>query len=189
MNKDYELQREEQNNNINNALKEMEINFNAEFVPFSKSRNAKENPKIDDLSINWKVTISRGRSSLTTDYMQGIGHLPNSIKPSAFKKMYVDQANNIKSACETGKYPKANANWILSKINPPTLTDVLYSLLMDSDVLNYGTFEEWAGEFGYETDSRKAEKMYNECMKIALKMRAMFGDENIQKLNELYQNF
>ncbi len=46
--------------------------------------------------------------------------------------------------------------------NKPKIGDVLISLAYDCiGYQNATDFEEWAGEYGYDTDSRKAEKTYN----------------------------
>ena len=60
---------------------------------------------------------------------------------------------------------------------PPTAADVLSCLLLDAtgydDARN---FEDWAPEFGYDPDSRKAEKIYHECGEISKKLHALLGD-------------
>lgn len=178
----------EQTEQINQELTNMGLTLTAEFVPFSRSRNAKKDPKINDYSINWIVTIQRNNKTLTTDYMQGIGHLPENIG-SVFGTVTIDQAKNIKTACETGKYFPGGGQFIQKALKQPSLTDVIWSLSLDSDVLNYGSFEDWASEFGYDADSRQAEKIYNECMKIALKFKQLFTGAEIEKLHELYQDY
>lgn len=45
---------------------------------------------------------------------------------------------------------------------PPTLDDVLYSLVMDSSAAQE-SFEEWCGNYGYDTDSRSALDTYLQC--------------------------
>ena len=50
---------------------------------------------------------------------------------------------------------------------PPTLFDLLECLAMDADCVRHGqTFEEFAGDLGYDEDSRKAERAYNTCRDI-----------------------
>lgn len=44
----------------------------------------------------------------------------------------------------------------------PSLADVLDCIASDSaGYENAGSFEDWASEYGYDTDSRKAERIYN----------------------------
>lgn len=166
------------------------ITYKVVFVPFSKSRNAKEK----NVSLNWLVTIEKGRQSLTTDYMQGIGHFPNyanSLSRNAAYDRY------IKECIECGKYAKNVTGKTFHSVNQvpmqaipaPDLIDVLYSLAVDSEVIDYSGFEDWAENFGYDVDSRKAEKTYRDCLEIALKLRSMLGDDNIAKLREAYQDY
>lgn len=71
----------------------------------------------------------------------------------------------------------------------PDPLDVVYSLTMDSSVLDAGGFEEWAAEFGYDLDSRKAEATYRACLEIALKMRGAIGDSGLALLAEAFQDY
>lgn len=60
----------------------------------------------------------------------------------------------------------------------PTLTDVLECLSLDfASIYNASDFEEWAGDLGYDTDSRKAEAIYNECTRQGETFKAAFGAE------------
>lgn len=184
------------NTNITQTLNDMGLTMTAEFVPFSQSRNAKKNPQINDLSINWSITINRNNRSLTTDYMQGIGHLPKEVQQKSFNKVTKYEYEVIKFACETGKigyFSDVSQKVMIrpndKKLNPPTLEDALYCLLLDSEVLNYDSFESWADEFGYNSDSIKDRKVYDDCMKIALQSRQLFTDTEITRLHELYQDW
>ena len=71
----------------------------------------------------------------------------------------------------------------------PNPVDVLYSLVMDSDVLDSGGFEDWAENFGYDTDSRAAESIYKACVDLALKMRAAFGPDGMESLATAFQDY
>ena len=65
----------------------------------------------------------------------------------------------------------------------PTAEDVLDCLASDSSsVDNARSFEDWAGDYGYDTDSRKAEKIYNACRKQADKLKTFLGDTNYEEL-------
>ena len=154
-------------------MTENDIAIRADFVPFSQSRNAPDNR-----SLNWRVTlVYRGRDVLTTDYSAGIAHCP-SYKYSA--KWTNDYHAAIISETETGRSAKPGR---AGRINPSAV-DVLASLIIDADVLNYGSFEEWASEFGYDLDSRSAEKAYRDCLDIALKLKATFPTAVMTVLTE-----
>lgn len=60
----------------------------------------------------------------------------------------------------------------------PEIKDLLHSLSMDArGVEDHQTFEQWAREYGYDEDSRKAEKSYNLTRKIANSLKKFLGDE------------
>lgn len=60
---------------------------------------------------------------------------------------------------------------------------------MDSDVLESSGFEEWASNFGYETDSRKADSIYRACLEIALKLKAVIGNDGLEQLRLAFQDY
>ena len=60
----------------------------------------------------------------------------------------------------------------------PTAADVLYCLCSDAtSVENASSFEDWCADFGYDTDSRSAERIYKACERIAAKLRRLLGDD------------
>ena len=63
----------------------------------------------------------------------------------------------------TGQFSQGSAHRL-----PPTLNVILSCLIMDADGADALTFEEWCSNFGYDTDSRKAERIFNECRRIAV---------------------
>ena len=66
---------------------------------------------------------------------------------------------------------------------PPTLADVLDCLASDaSGVDNARSFEDWASEYGYDTDSRKAERTYHICEKQAQDLKALLGRDAYNQL-------
>ena len=161
------------------------LTMTAEFVPLSRSRNAvKGGPKkVSDLSLNWRVTLSRGRQSMTIDYQQGIGHMPgyrwkNSYTLHEFDAM-VYAAEKGRSGHDSNQL--ANRTYPLP---PPSLADILSCLSSDASVLDCNSFEEWAMEYGYDPDSRKAESVYQECLKQSLAFRNLVGNENVSAFRE-----
>ncbi len=71
------------------------------------------------------------------------------------------------------------------KAYKPTITDVVSSLAMDCGVLDCGCFEDWCSEYGYDTDSRKAERIYNQCKDNTLQMLQVFGTDTLNQIREL----
>lgn len=161
------------------------LHLEATQVPWSQSRNAKE----EQPTVEWRCQLRKGfatlggeadRLVLAFDYSQGVAHLDGywqSIQGDA----------RIRNVCEgLPDRPPTSVDRPLRAV-PPTLANALYSLLLDGSAIDYGTFEEWAGEFGYDTDSRKAEKAYRDCLEIGLKLRSAVGGEMLQRFQELAQ--
>ena len=71
----------------------------------------------------------------------------------------------------------------------PDPLDVLYSIVSDSDVLNYSTFEDWAENLGYDPDSRRAESTYRECLKHAIALRVAIGSDGLDRLQAAFQDY
>lgn len=165
------------------------------FVPWSQSRNAgKKNP-----SLNWKVTLLKeGRKILSTDYSAGMGHCPSYKGIRNPMQLTIADMDLIMFECEKGKIAGRYFSSLSSVMPPidqkkrgnisPDSHDVIYSLLIDSDVLEHSDFESWASDFGYDADSRQAEKTYQACMKIALQFRQI-GESVISELREVYQDY
>ncbi len=184
----WEIERDKQNALIDSKIEKLGLSYEATFVPQSQSRN-----KGKDHCLNWNISISKDRNvTLTTDYAQGIAHIPNynQLNSKKYDGFY-------KESCESGKYAtRYNLDFggrlygkDFKKLPAPLLRDVLYSLVRDSEVLDYDSFELWASDFGYDTDSIKANNIYQDCLQIALKLRAMFGDAAMSLLKEMFQDY
>lgn len=170
-----------------------------EFVPVSQSRNAKGNWKSAkeaplqkwQPTLNWRVTVThKGREILTTDYGAGCAHAPSYPKVKWPPRTLHDEecAKVLLDECETGR-TRVDGQTIRGFVNAPSLTDLFYSLVMDSDVIESSGFEDWASNLGYDTDSRAAESIYRACLEIALKLRAAIGDADLQSLREAFQDY
>jgi hypothetical protein len=59
---------------------------------------------------------------------------------------------------------------------PPTAADVLDCLASDASGADE-SFEDWAANYGYDTDSRKAERTYNAVRKQTARLRQFLGDK------------
>jgi hypothetical protein len=181
------------------TLGRLKITVESVFVPFSKSRHAKpKNGEKPWPSLNWKVTVKRdGWDVLTTDYSAGVAHCPShNVKVSPLWKrpdrMWRDALDEFEM--EAGFKARGFTTWggFTADRSKPILPDplgVIYSLVMDSRVLDAGGFEEWAGDLGYDTDSRSAEATYRACLEIALKMRAAFGDSGMAELQTAFEDY
>jgi hypothetical protein len=65
----------------------------------------------------------------------------------------------------------------------PQLADVLDCLASDAaGVENAQSFENWCAEYGYDTDSRKAEKTFKICERQAENLKRLLGDDAFDQL-------
>lgn len=177
------------------AVAALALTVRAEFVPFSRSRNANPKARASDMTLNWRVTLERaGRDVLTTDYSAGAAHCPSYRDKchGAPHVMTVMRDDAVRAECETGRAHTGPQYGSLSpkgKTIEPKSHDVLYSLVMDSSVLDYARFEDWAAEYGYDPDSRSAEKTYRACLEIALALRNAIGEAGLESLRVAFQDY
>lgn len=60
----------------------------------------------------------------------------------------------------------------------PETDEVLDCLASDAaGIENAGSLEDWCGEYGYDADSRTAERIYKTCQHQAGRLRRFLGDE------------
>lgn len=108
----------------------------------------------------------------------GIGYCPSYRQREELRRSR-DYDEAIRTEVFTGRNAKTN------KPIPVDPVDVFRCVLSDADALDYGSFEEWASNYGFDTDSRKAEAMYRACVDTGLALRARLGDGLLQELREL----
>lgn len=172
------------------------VEYGAEFVPYSNSRSYHPGAKMSEKNLNWRLYLRKpGGARFICDYSQGIGHLPEgAYKPSYARGVTLHEAEAIDHATEHGRaYKKSKDGKDYQHrfdipLKKPALEDVLHSLVLDYDVMQYACFEDWAREVGYDTDSRAAEETYRECLKQSLALRLIFNDAEIQKIRELTED-
>ena len=65
--------------------------------------------------------------------------------------------------------------------NPPTAYDVLASITK----YDVGSFEDFCSEFGYDTDSRKAYKIYKAVLREWKNVEKLWSEEELEQLREI----
>jgi hypothetical protein len=65
----------------------------------------------------------------------------------------------------------------------PTIGTVLRCLRSDAGAYNL-SFEEWCDEYGYDNDSRRAERTYNACRDTAADLENLLGPGGFDELME-----
>lgn len=127
---------------------------------------------------SWSVSFTRaGKECFVTDYHTGIGHRQSKHPmPADIKRL--------------GKNIVARVEWERMWVKPvaPHVAGVLYSTLRDAEGAEQN-FLDWCGDFGYDSDSMKAHKVYTACCELLQKVRAFFTNEERQALLELLQDY
>ena len=127
----------------------------------------------------WDVYIN----GIHIEYKTGIGHL------SPLNNYYKDDfialiGKNIKKDEKSTKLYLDRLSGC-SRPKPLNIDDVLYSCVMDSQAVNQN-FYDWVDDSGYDKDSIIAQKIYDDCVKIGLKLRRII---DLDEANELFQNY
>ena len=70
----------------------------------------------------------------------------------------------------------------------PPIAGVLYSLILDDSACNE-SFAAWCNSLGYDTDSRKALKIYEQCQQGFDKLCKVFTTAQIEHITGLLENY
>ncbi len=148
-----------------------------------KSMNDGENPMCA-----WICTFTSKRGhSENFDYFTGSGCGPqpteNELRQGWPAVANVPKSNryNIKDKaliCQIAHTIAFRRKWT------PDAIEILWAIARDGDALE-STFEDWASDFGYDADSRKAEKIYRACQDNALRLRKILSPEAIETIKAL----
>lgn len=174
---------------LTDVANQLQVTMACKFVPWSKSRNSEE----DAPSLNFEITLSRKGRTMKVPYTMGPGHCRSDLIPGGIKKAVNHKM--IEMECETGLAYRETHHGIAANIargsHPgPSIADVLWSLSTDAYVLDHPSFEDWAADYGYDVDSRKAEALHRECIKTALAFRAVIGgDEGMKLIADAGENY
>lgn len=149
-------------------LAETNTTFKAEY-----KRTGLYFPKDKDPRDIYEITLTRGTRSWSFEFGQSIADSGFYVQIGRSKypleRKYLDKTS-YRSDLDKIHYPK-----------PPTAYDVL-ACLTKYDV---GTFENFCSEFGYDEDSRTAEKIYKAVYEEWLNVQKMWSDTEIEKLQEI----
>lgn len=110
----------------------------------------------------YSVSIGTGSNMFTTQYKCGLGH----------SKKVDFHSNPDYWSNKERKY--------LVPVKPKN-SDIVYSLLMDSEAGNY-SFQDFCDNFGYSSDSINALNVYRECEKTNKNLRKVFTKEQLQQM-------
>lgn len=137
--------------------------------------------------LEWCFVFSNKHHSEAFEYFTGTGCGPQ-ISEQDLRRGFPLVANVAKHnrhnitdkllLAQIASYAVRKAKWT------PDPIEVLWSIARDSDALEM-TFEDWAGEFGYDTDSRKAEKTYRACQDGALRLKKILSEDKFRQVRAL----
>lgn len=122
----------------------------------------------------WSVTIKDQQF----DYFTGLG----------LRKADKKEAQRLERLNDIGKVRRKQLYEELLKPVKPTEASVLHSLILDIDGASEA-FDDWCSQYGYDTDSRKAERIYFECQEHRKKVNSIFSLDTIAQLQELLQDY
>lgn len=161
---------------------------------------AKNNPNMADPSpgsAHWLCIISSEHGSrMSVPFSQGSSHrrwrtqgqltmpsvgLIRQVAPRDIRENFAPVKGFYeKESIDLREYRKA-----CTEPTPPDLASVLDCLRSDaSSIDDARSFEDWAANFGYDTDSRKAEKAYRACQDSAQALRHFLGRKAYDALME-----
>lgn len=175
----------------------METNYQQQAEDFLKNTNSELTITFDKFDYHfigdkekrdiYNVTLKRGNR----EYAFKFG---NSINNSQFKIVarYFNR-EELKNCLENGKvnkYKFANNFFTLTldesnKIQYPKAPDA-YDILACLTKYDPDTFENFCSEYGYDEDSRKAEKTYNAVKDEYLHLCMLYSPEEMELLQEIW---
>lgn len=166
---DYEVARED----MARMLDDLGVQMAAEFIPTPP-------PAPTPQDFRFTITLTRGRMSFTTSYRMGSGHVQYDGR-EWIRRLDLE-------ACL--RYGKGRLRGFRYSVFAPVpaLVDVMYALFLDASNTDL-PLEEWAVDYGYDPDSRTAERTYNACTETAKNLRRMFSPTEYATLDELSSRF
>jgi len=123
----------------------------------------------------WACTFTRDKQSVAFDYFTGLGNrkMPEWKGPGPIPSFH--------SLMGAERLAQA-------KPQAPGPADVLHSVLSDAEACGQ-SFESWCGDFGYDTDSRKAFATYEACQRNGDKVRGIFTREELARFATELQDY
>ena len=166
-------------------LKATNTEFNCEFLKHGKHF-------VDDKETRdiYRITLTRGRRSYAFNFGQSIA-CSGFYYTMGKQKLFIDRKYLLKeNKANLIHHIRREANFQFMNNGKsdtihypvaPTAYDVLACLTKNDP----DTFENFCSEFGYDEDSRKAEKIYNAVVEEWRNVCALFTDEEIEQLQEI----
>lgn len=123
----------------------------------------------------YRATFSRDNKVFEIDYWSSLN---DTYRDSV--KSYLNDSHGQ----AFDKWFEQKLKFLTIKAKKPTAYDILACISGDIGVYEE-TFEEWASNFGYDADSRKAEQSYNAVCDQSRKMVRFFTSKELEELREI----
>jgi len=146
-------------------------------------RNGKHFDDDKDVRDIYEITIKRGQRKYAFNFGQSImdsQYYQDKIQGRTYTMSGGNRTGNY-SINDIQKYQSGGQQLKIVKGQEPTAYDIL-ACLQKYDV---GTLEDFCGDFGYDTDSKKAEKTYKAVVDEFKNVCALFTDAEIEELQEI----
>ncbi len=140
----------------------------------------------------YNVQLKRGNRSYSFDFGQSLNNSGFKVKLCTGKvrdipisdnkrQEYLKNSTALKWEIESKLKFSLNNKEKIIKPQLPTAYDVLACV----QKYNPGTFEDFCDEFGYDTDSKKADKTYNGVVQEYLQICGLFVENEMEELREI----
>ena len=138
------------------------------------------------ISSQWRIKFSReGKKEFWFDFSQSCHDSFSKTEVAGYRRKPLDPKDfyylAIKETLETGD-AKHSFPFILHYERTPPSD---YSILACLTTYDPGTFEDFCGDFEYDTDSRKAERTYFAVQKEYQNLRSMFSESELVLMAEI----
>lgn len=131
----------------------------------------------------YNVTLKRGGRKYSFVFGNSLN---NSGKYIGHKHMCLNKFGKyLFTDEEIKRIPSFERRTLEIRLNPKFEEPTAYSILACLQKYDVGTFENFCGEFGYDTDSKKVEKTYSAVVEEFKNVCALFTDAEIEELQEI----
>lgn len=138
-----------------------------------------------DSMFRFKVTIN----GQAFDYMMGVGHCSRVKKKDSEQVKFNLNTITVDDKLEITRCLKGYGKRLTVDdfeylrevyVNVPDLKDILWCLFLDASAYQL-CFQDWCSEYGYDDDSIKARKIYEDCIENYFKLKKALGN-NFQEI-------
>lgn len=109
---------------------------------------------------HWQATFTHANGHFTEDYFTGLG---------------------LRKAIHGGRP-------VNGKPAAPSAASVMCSLLLDASACDE-SFSDWCDNYGYDSDSIKALRTYQDCCDIGVRLRKLFDSATRERMQEILQDY